>query len=591
MKSFLFFLQLWGVPVVLVAQPSGDQWVAFFRGRPPNDALWEDLSAAWKGQEEDRDGDWAIEFPYGGSDEQLEDDNSFENPLLIALGRLVDRIERNPFDPDHLISERARTVLNDGGIDVPVNAISYREFVLLEEDQEYLLGVLRRLEKEEKYKKGKRPIEEEDDCSEESEVQEVTASEFMNTLMPFPDEMWLEVLSFLDVRDWVNFSEVCRSAYRLAHDAYLLGAANARFPEALRDLHQRFLWAVSHDKLGMIKYEIGRSDIRLVNYFVNAVRSSAYDTVRYMLAQGMRLSDMLKGAREASEHPYRVLANTSPEIRELLLKHERMSVWHQGLLNSRVESVTEGDGLNDEDPYLGYAPIHLAVLLGDLMGLSHLSRQEGVELGVLDREGLSVLHLAVQTHSLDCVQFVVEQGGVDSNVLGGRSRETALHMALRLGYYEIVEFLLSLDDIDPNVLDNDGNAPIHVAIRFGRDELLPYFRNAPHTNWNQHNSRGDGPAHQAIRERDINVLLFLLELEEGLVDWGLPNDLQHTPGSLAAAIGDWAALKLLSESQKVDIEVYMPVEGDVEVGEGPAQHRESRLRRAVKRLKRLLPRF
>jgi len=369
-------------------------------------------------------------------------------------------------------------------------------------------------------------------------------------------------------------------------------------------LKEQCLWAIRHDKWGMFRVLCSADQsTSYPEYFMEAMRSGNFFVVRFLLEQGTRLGALFSRVSLVRVHPYRLLANTTQEIRELVLAHEPLGVIHRALLNaSELGKIPPEADLDAVDPYLGYSPLLLAVTLENMESIRSLCRDDRVSaqmrdsaaclaagqgsLDVLvclinefsasaygvDSRGLTPLHHAVYARSLPCVRFLADLGAVVLNAQGGQLAESALHMAARLGYVDVVDCLVEFDELDVNARNRNGAAPIHVAIFYDRDVVLRSLAAVPGVNWNLPDFRGDMPVHQAVRFGKMNTLSFLLlELEDGLVNLRLQNGLGYTPRGLAEAINNQVALSLLEEEG-----------GDEEPAPRPSGSRMHRLLSAVR---------
>ncbi|KAB5554353.1 ankyrin repeat-containing domain protein [Coniochaeta sp. 2T2.1] len=148
----------------------------------------------------------------------------------------------------------------------------------------------------------------------------------------------------------------------------------------------------------------------------------------------------------------------------------------------------------------GLAPLHYAASM-KLVGLVTLLIRKGVDLGLADNEGRTVLH-----HLADPIHQPRKGEPVDSNLedenlsaaLAGRVKghdvnhvdnngSAALHVAARSASDAAVAFLLGLG-ADLNLPDREGSTPLHLAARRAEWVTLGTYQPEEYSAW----SRGAG---------------------------------------------------------------------------------------------------
>ena len=76
------------------------------------------------------------------------------------------------------------------------------------------------------------------------------------------------------------------------------------------------------------------------------------------------------------------------------------------------------------------------------------------------RNKMSIIHVAAETNSMECLKYLVKRGGARALVLRDTSGWTALH-ASYMGHVNIVRFLL--ENGSPILRDNKGKTPVYWA--------------------------------------------------------------------------------------------------------------------------------
>ena len=77
------------------------------------------------------------------------------------------------------------------------------------------------------------------------------------------------------------------------------------------------------------------------------------------------------------------------------------------------------------------------------------------------RNETSIVHVAAESNSLECLKYLVKRGGARALVLRDTSGWTALHYASYMGHMYVVQFLL--ENGSPILRDNKGKTPVYWA--------------------------------------------------------------------------------------------------------------------------------
>lgn len=105
--------------------------------------------------------------------------------------------------------------------------------------------------------------------------------------------------------------------------------------------------------------------------------------------------------------------------------------------------------------------LHTLALSGQIPFMDKLLEQ-GVDVDVLDQDGLTALHTAIIGRKDAVISHLLRKGA--SPRIKDRDGATPLHYAIQVGAMHIVKLLMKYN-IDLNVADNEGWTPLHVAVQ------------------------------------------------------------------------------------------------------------------------------
>ena len=90
----------------------------------------------------------------------------------------------------------------------------------------------------------------------------------------------------------------------------------------------------------------------------------------------------------------------------------------------------------------------------------------GAQPFLADKDGKQALHYAVESGSLEAVEMILKQPGVDPNVQGGRDNKTPLMLAIRAKNIPMIQTLL-VHGADPSIADKHQRQALHYAVKSG----------------------------------------------------------------------------------------------------------------------------
>ncbi|GMR59301.1 hypothetical protein PMAYCL1PPCAC_29496, partial [Pristionchus mayeri] len=185
-------------------------------------------------------------------------------------------------------------------------------------------------------------------------------------------------------------------------------------------------------------------------------------------------------------------------------------------------------------------PLMWAASNGNVDALLSL-KQGGGEMNGVDRDGMTLLHMAASAGSAEMIERVLEL--VPTSMVNQKERSgcTPLFYSVAHGYYEPSRLLLA-KNANPNHQDNNLRTPSHIAAAKGQLRILKLLKQFGGS-FEMQNYRGDIPLHEAVQTGSKDVVEWLLSLHPSTV-----NASSHTGRTslhIAAAKGHIAIVILL----------------------------------------------
>ena len=154
-------------------------------------------------------------------------------------------------------------------------------------------------------------------------------------------------------------------------------------------------------------------------------------------------------------------------------------------------------------------PIFQAVMKNDFETFKKLV-EEGTNINIRGFDGITPLHQACLSKSLDIVKYIITHQG-ELNAQTNIFEETPLHLAVQIGKPEIVSELLDAG-ADPNYLNVERENCIYNAIRFDHSSLIPMLIDKK-CDVNQLNLAGEVPLTIALLMNDKKAVSYLMDNE------------------------------------------------------------------------------
>ncbi|KAI4379949.1 hypothetical protein MLD38_006185 [Melastoma candidum] len=139
-----------------------------------------------------------------------------------------------------------------------------------------------------------------------------------------------------------------------------------------------------------------------------------------------------------------------------------------GIVKNLLEAYPEASLVRNHD---GRTPLHLAVIKGRVDVIAEMARTVPESTRVLTEGSDSALHLCVRYNKVEALNVLVEYIGRHDRFLGWRDRNgsTILHLAVTGKRLEIVRFLIRQTAIEVNTENGAGFTPLELLSRGPRD--------------------------------------------------------------------------------------------------------------------------
>ncbi len=184
-----------------------------------------------------------------------------------------------------------------------------------------------------------------------------------------------------------------------------------------------------------------------------------------------------KDAQETGKDAADVLKDRLNCIRKLQIRNESLetAIKHMKLKASVLgESVLglskDADVLTTKYVMLENTKLYKAVLDGNVVDTKRLIKRFKKDIDLCTtKDGVNLLHLAVNNGDFDIVQILLKNGANANTKCS--SEMLAIHAASAYGYADVVKLLYQFGaDVDSQL--NDGYTPLHMAVEFSKPESV-----------------------------------------------------------------------------------------------------------------------
>lgn len=178
------------------------------------------------------------------------------------------------------------------------------------------------------------------------------------------------------------------------------------------------------------------------------------------------------------------------------------------------------------------------------------------DINLLDSFGDSILQKAVREKYIEEVKILLKIPNININIRGDKLRRSALHLAVENHSIELVEILVNAG-ANFNILTNQWHTPLHYAVVFPSEEPIPnYFKKImlilsrlPDFNINQVNHWGDSTLMHASSAGDYYAVNELVKINN--IQLNHKNRFGNTALHYAVKEGYLDIVKILIVSDKI----------------------------------------
>ncbi|CAA9998410.1 unnamed protein product [Nesidiocoris tenuis] len=161
----------------------------------------------------------------------------------------------------------------------------------------------------------------------------------------------------------------------------------------------------------------------------------------------------------------------------------------------------------------GRAAAHQAAARNKLNILQFIANHNG-DLNILDYQGNTPLHVAVEHESLGAIDYLLQQQSVDPNILNEK-KQSVVHLATELNKVKVLEVMKNYKQrIYVNIGGEHGRTALHLAAIYDHDAcarvLLTDFNACPRKPCNN----GYYPIHEAAKNASSRTMNLFLQLAE-----------------------------------------------------------------------------
>ena len=137
--------------------------------------------------------------------------------------------------------------------------------------------------------------------------------------------------------------------------------------------------------------------------------------------------------------------------------------------------IAKGAKLNRVN-YLGATPLSTAIEKGHTLIVKILINSPGIDLSIVDKQGLSILHKAASTGNAEILNFILKNlnSKLSIDCCTNYDKLTALHQAAYNGQLPIVKILVNAG-ANVNAKSNTNTTPLHLASIKNHEKVIKYL--------------------------------------------------------------------------------------------------------------------
>tara|TARA_B100000405_G_scaffold66772_1_gene45714 strand:+ start:2469 stop:3749 length:1281 start_codon:yes stop_codon:yes gene_type:complete len=187
----------------------------------------------------------------------------------------------------------------------------------------------------------------------------------------------------------------------------------------------------------------------------------------------IRVTSMLQEQRRKSRRYMRRLKMQNESL-EMGIKHLQLKADVTGVqIKSRqTKSKRSAEDGEEVSPTLENTKLYDAVCDGNLENVLRLVKRFKRNMNrSTTKDGLNLLHLAVQNDQYDIVEVLLRNGADPNQISFNNSSMKAIHIAAAYGFNDIIDLLIQFG-ADINAQLPDGYTPLHLAVEFSKIESI-----------------------------------------------------------------------------------------------------------------------
>lgn len=204
----------------------------------------------------------------------------------------------------------------------------------------------------------------------------------------------------------------------------------------------------------------------------------------------------------------------------------------------------------------GWTPLHHAINGGSIEVVEYLVEEQGVDLGLFTSTelGQATLNLACSAGHLDVIRYLADNGGhrmMDSENEGGLR---PLHIASLAGQLVIVKYLIEEHAVNVQAADSELWTAMHYACLSGNLLLVKYLAEEHCADCDAREMDGWTPLHCAANKGHLHVVKYLSEERRVKVDATVSGSCQGNALCIASFEGHVDVVKYFTEEFEFDVD-------------------------------------